>query len=57
MVNPKGGEILFELCPSTDKELKMYPGYYHELFNEPEKDDNGNNPSIVKMKDWIRARL
>lgn len=28
---------LFEKIGSKDKELGIYPGYYHELFNEPEK--------------------
>jgi alpha-beta hydrolase superfamily lysophospholipase len=28
---------LFEKIGSKDKELIIYPGYYHELFNEPEK--------------------
>jgi acylglycerol lipase len=30
---------LFERIGSADKELIIYPGYYHELFNEPEKAD------------------
>jgi alpha-beta hydrolase superfamily lysophospholipase len=28
---------LFEKIGSKDKELIIYPGFYHELFNEPEK--------------------
>jgi len=28
---------LFERVISSDKELVIYPGFYHELFNEPEK--------------------
>ncbi|HST21719.1 MAG TPA: alpha/beta hydrolase, partial [Blastocatellia bacterium] len=28
---------LFEKIGSKDKELGIYSGYYHELFNEPEK--------------------
>ncbi len=30
---------LFERIGSPDKELVIYPGFYHELFNEPEKQD------------------
>jgi acylglycerol lipase len=30
---------LFEQIGSSDKELVIYPGFYHELFNEPEKQD------------------
>jgi len=28
---------LFERIGASDKELVIYPGFYHELFNEPEK--------------------
>jgi lysophospholipase len=28
---------LFEAIASADKELEIYEGFYHELFNEPEK--------------------
>lgn len=30
---------LFERIGSSDKELEIYEGFYHELFNEPEKLD------------------
>src|SRR5262249_14748641 len=30
---------VFDRIGSRDKELKLYPGLYHELFNEPEKQD------------------
>jgi alpha-beta hydrolase superfamily lysophospholipase len=30
---------VFEALGSADKELEIYQGYYHELFNEPEKRD------------------
>ena len=30
---------LFERLGSKDKELVIYPGFYHELFNEPEKQE------------------
>jgi len=32
-------ERLFELIGSDDKRLKIYDGYFHELFNEPEKEE------------------
>jgi alpha-beta hydrolase superfamily lysophospholipase len=32
-------EKLFGEIGSKDKELRIYPGYYHELFNEPEKQE------------------
>jgi alpha-beta hydrolase superfamily lysophospholipase len=32
---PEGGRMLHDRASSADKELKVYEGYYHELFNEP----------------------
>lgn len=36
---------------STDKQLELYPGWYHQLFNEPDR-------TIVlnRITTWIRAR-
>lgn len=38
MVNPSGAQMLHDLVSSSDKTLKVYPGYYHEMHNEPEPD-------------------
>lgn len=38
LVNPKGTPAIFETITSADKTLKLWPGLYHEIFNEPEKD-------------------
>ena len=37
---------------AADKQITVYPGMYHELFNEPEKDD-----IIRTCLDWIAARV
>lgn len=42
---------LFPQLASTDKELKIYEGYYHELFNEPEKQE-----VYERVSDWLNAR-
>jgi acylglycerol lipase len=34
---PSGSQLLYEKASSADKTLKIYPGLYHELHNEPEK--------------------
>lgn len=34
---PEGSQALYDAVASADKSLKLYPGFYHELFNEPEK--------------------
>lgn len=36
---PSGGEALYNGAASADKTLKMYPGLYHEIHNEPEQDN------------------
>lgn len=33
---PEGSRIVFEKAGSKDKTLKLYPGFYHEILNEPE---------------------
>jgi acylglycerol lipase len=42
---------LFERVTSKDKELVVYPGYYHELFNEPEKQE-----VFERVTDWLNQR-
>ena len=41
----------FERIGSQDKELVIYPGFYHELFNEPEKRD-----VFERVTDWLNKR-
>lgn len=36
--DPKGSQILFERVGSKDKTLKLYDGFYHEIFNEPKRE-------------------
>ncbi len=52
LVNPEGAKLVDQLAGSTDKTLKMYPGLYHEVFNEPEKD-----MVIGDLTDWLKAHL
>ena len=35
---PAGSHYLFEHVASTDKRLEIYPGLFHEIYNEPERD-------------------
>jgi acylglycerol lipase len=35
LVPPAGGQMVFDRAQSTDKTIKTYDGYYHEIFNEP----------------------
>jgi alpha-beta hydrolase superfamily lysophospholipase len=47
-----GSRHLMECVASTDAHLKVYPGLYHEVFNEPEK-------ALVldDVTSWIEAKL
>ena len=37
MASAEGSRFLYEEVSSADKTLKIYPGLYHEIFNEPER--------------------
>ena len=39
MAAAEGSRFLYSRISSTDKTLKIYPGLYHEIFNEPEKEE------------------
>jgi acylglycerol lipase len=38
LTNPAGSQRLEEMASSKDKTLKLYPGLYHDLIHEPEKE-------------------
>jgi len=47
-----GSHRLVDRVGSTDVELKVYPGLYHEVFNEPEHDQ-----VLHDVVSWILKRL
>ena len=47
-----GSRRLVGCVGSTDVELKVYPGLYHEVFNEPERDQ-----VLDDVVSWITKRL
>ena len=47
-----GSRQLVEAVGSSDVELKIYPGLYHEVFNEPER-----YQVLDDVVSWINARL
>lgn len=36
--DPEGSKQLYERAQTSDKTLKLYDGFYHEVMNEPEKE-------------------
>ena len=37
LVTPRASKVLQERVGSRDKTLRLYPGLFHEIFNEPER--------------------
>lgn len=50
--NPKGSEILYNGVNSRDRTLKLYDGFFHEIFNEP-----GREQVFVDMEAWLEAHV
>lgn len=50
--NPKGSEMLYQKTSSADKTLKVYEDYYHEIFNEP-----GREQVLADVAAWLKARV
>jgi alpha-beta hydrolase superfamily lysophospholipase len=47
---PEGSMLLNDRAGSADKTLKIYDGFYHEIFNDPGKED-----AIAGMIGWLNA--
>lgn len=52
MTSPEGSRFFYEQIGSRDKTLKIYPGLYHEIFNEPER-----AAVLALILDWCDTRL
>ena len=50
--DPGGSEMLYDRLSSKDKTLKLYDGFYHEIFNEP-----GREQVFADMETWLLAHL
>jgi alpha-beta hydrolase superfamily lysophospholipase len=49
---PKGSQMLFERAGSKDKTLKSYESFYHEIFNEPKREQ-----VFQDIETWLAAHL
>jgi acylglycerol lipase len=52
LINPEGARMLYDGVSSVDKEIKIYDGFYHEVFNEPERDKVLHDVEL-----WLEAHL
>ncbi len=50
--DPKGSEILYNRVNSRDKTLKLYDGFFHEIFNGPERAQ-----VFAGMEAWLAAHV
>lgn len=50
--DPRGSDILYDRVSSRDKTLKLYDGFYHEIFNEP-----GREQVFADMEAWLAVRM
>ena len=52
LTDPEGSRELFERATTDDKELEIYPGLFHEVLNEPEKDQ-----VLSDIDRWLSAHV
>ncbi|EER98863.1 uncharacterized protein LOC8056227 [Sorghum bicolor] len=52
ITDPRASERLYQASMSTNKSIKLYDGYLHDLLFEPERDDIAND-----IINWLSARL
>jgi len=50
--DPRGSQMLYDRLSSKDKTLKLYDGFYHEIFNEP-----GRKQVFADMEAWLLAHI
>jgi acylglycerol lipase len=52
LVDQDSAQILYDKASSKDKTIKIYDGFYHEVFNEP-----GRDLVLKDVEDWLNAHL
>jgi alpha-beta hydrolase superfamily lysophospholipase len=52
MTAPSGSQLLHDSVSSNDKQITMYDGLFHEIFNEPEAES-----IFTEMVSWMDARV
>jgi acylglycerol lipase len=52
LADPRGSKLLYERVGSKDKTLKIYDNCYHEICNEPEREQ-----VLVDMETWLKKHI
>jgi acylglycerol lipase len=50
--DPSSSKLLFDGVSSKDKTMKLYEGFYHEIFNDPDRQH-----VFADMEAWLKARV
>jgi alpha-beta hydrolase superfamily lysophospholipase len=50
--DPSSSKLLFDGVSSKDKTMKIYEGFYHEIFNDPER-----RQVFADMETWLKAHV
>lgn len=52
LTDPAGSKLLYQVAQSTDKTLKLWPNYLHEIFNEIGQEE------VIRYKmQWLNERV
>jgi acylglycerol lipase len=52
LANPGASQMLYDKIGSSDKTLKIYEDYFHEVFNDP-----GFEVVLGDVYDWLEKHL
>ena len=52
MASPAGSQFLYDAIGSDEKQLTIYPGLFHEIFNEPEREQ-----VFAEMLEWLEKTV
>ncbi len=52
IISPEASKMIYENVSSEDKTIKLFEGLYHEIMNEPEKDE-----VLDFISDWIEKHI
>ena len=54
LTDPNATKEFFQKCPSEDKQLQIFEGYYHETLNEPAE---YRKPVYELYSSWLTKRI
>jgi acylglycerol lipase len=52
LANPEGSRLAYQTIAASDKTLRLYPGLYHEMMNEPEREQ-----VLFDIESWLCCHL